>query len=73
MPEFVRVRDRSTGHKFTVVASAAAAESAYQVLKDDAVDVTGEPLPPEYAATESLSSPTTSGQSADTKKEKSND
>lgn len=64
MPEFVRVRDRSTGHKFTVLASAAAAESAYQVLKDDAVDAKGDPLPPEYAAPESLSSKSTSGQSA---------
>lgn len=65
MPEFVRVRDRSTGHKFTVVASAAAAESAFQVLKDEAVDVTGEPLAPEYAP-ESLSSESTDGQKANT-------
>ncbi|GAB3776773.1 hypothetical protein FB382_004395 [Nocardioides ginsengisegetis] len=71
MPEYSRVKDKSTGHKFTVIASAVD-EDAMQVLKQDAVDVVGEPLPPEYAH-ESLSSPTTSGQTATTKKEKADD
>lgn len=68
MPEYVRVKDKSTGHKFSIIASAAQDEDAYQVLKADAVDTNGEPLPPEFN-TESLSSKSTSGQSADPKKE----
>ncbi len=67
MPEYTRVKDKSTGHKFSVIASAVDEESM-QVLKQDAADHTGEPLPPEYA-TESLSSNTPSGQQADLKKE----
>lgn len=70
MPEYVRVRDRSTGHKLTVIKSAAEAESAYQVLKDEAVDETGEPLAPEYAAPESLSSELTGQKANTTEKEK---
>lgn len=69
MPEYVRVKDKSTGHKFSVIASAFDPD-AMQELKQDAVDHVGDPLPPEFA-TESLSSSTNSGQSADlTKKEK---
>ena len=48
MPEFVRVKDKTTGHKFSVIASAFDPE-AQQELKQDAVDVAGNPLPPEYA------------------------
>lgn len=62
---WVRVKDKSTGHKFSVIESAAQDENAYQILKQDAVDVGGNPLPPEYA------SESTSGQSAtNTPKEK---
>ena len=68
MPEYSRVKDKSTGHKFTVVASAVD-EDAMQVLKQDAVDVIGEPLPPEYA-TESLSSESTGQKANTTEKEK---
>lgn len=48
MPTYVRVKDKTTGHKFSVVASAVD-ERAQIVLKQDAVDVGGNPLPPEYA------------------------
>ena len=45
--EFVRVRDRGTGHEYTV--SAALAE-AYERLDDvAAVDPNGNPFPPVYA------------------------
>lgn len=68
MPEYSRVKDKSTGHKFTVIASAVD-EDAMQVLKQDAVDVVGEPLPPEYAH-ESLSSESTGQKANTTEKEK---
>lgn len=71
MPEYLRVKDKSTGHEFSVIASAVDEESMQVVLEKDAADHTGEPLPPEYA-TKSLSSNTPSGQQADLKKEKLN-
>lgn len=68
--EYVRVKDKSTGHKFSVIASAVDPD-AYQVLKQDAVDHVGDPLPPEF--NESLSSKsTTSGHSADSSEESTN-
>lgn len=71
MPEndWVRVTDKDTGHKITVRESAVP-HGNFTVLKADAVDVGGDPLPPEYGAVKPLSSPTTSGQQADTQKEK---
>lgn len=71
MPEYVRVTDLDTGHKLTIPRSALP-HGNYRELKADAVDVAGDPLPPEFGATAPLSSPTTSGQEADTKKEKDN-
>lgn len=50
MPDYVRVLDRSTKAKFTVVRSAAESESAYQILKEDAVDHNDQPLAPEFPA-----------------------
>jgi hypothetical protein len=62
MPDYVRVKDKSTGHRFTVLAAEAENNpDAYQVLKQDAVNVNGDPLEPEYATA------TNSGQKADTK------
>lgn len=59
---WVRVTDKDTGHRLSVRESAVA-HGNYNVLKSDAVDpLTGEPLPPEFNAT--------SGQTADTTKEK---
>lgn len=66
MTEYVRVKDKSTGHKLSVIKSTVDADQAgespaFQVLKQDAVDVGGNPLPPEYAEPDN-----TSGQSATT-------
>lgn len=72
MPEYVRVTDRDTGHKRTVLRSDLP-HGNYTELKADAVDErTGLPLEPEFNATKPLSSPTTSGQQAETEKEKAN-
>jgi hypothetical protein len=73
MPEYVRVRDNGTKHEYSVVASAVD-PAAQTVLKEDAVDEIGVPLPPKHhapktAPSESLSSNTESGQTAAIKKE----
>lgn len=61
MPEWVRVKDKSTNHKYSVVASVVDADpEAFQVLKQPATDVAGDPLPPEYAD----KNPAPSGQTA---------
>lgn len=69
--DYVRVTDTDTGHKVSIPRSALP-HGNYRELKADALDVGGEPLPPEYGAVKPLSSTTTSGQSADTTKEKAN-
>lgn len=69
MPEidYVRVKDKTSGHKFSIVRSAAEADpDAYQILKQDAVDHNGWPLAPEYG-----DSPASSGQKATDNKENS--
>lgn len=48
MPEYLRVKSKDTGHKWSIVAAAFDPESE-QELKQDAVDNAGNPLPPEYA------------------------
>lgn len=64
--KYVRVRDKSTGHHYSVLEQEAAANpDAYQVLKQPAVNENGDPLPGEIPES------TTTGQSADTKKGKS--
>lgn len=69
---WLRVTDKDTGHKSSIQASQLP-HGNYNVLKAAASDpLTGEPLPPEYDAVKPLSSPTTSGQSADTSKESTN-
>ena len=69
MTDYVRVTDNDTGHKLSIPREALP-HGNFRELKQDAVDpLTGDPLPPEFHTLESLSSPT-SGQSADTKKEK---
>ena len=45
--EFVRVRDRGTGHEYTVSA-ALADNDAYERLDKVAVDPNGNPFPPIY-------------------------
>ena len=55
MTEFIRVRDKNTGHEYTINAALAddktTFNSAYERLAEvDAVDLNGAPLPPVYAA-----------------------
>lgn len=61
--EYIRVKDKDTGHKYTIVASALD-EEHQQVLKQDALDHNDNPLPPEFSEASEASS---SGQSATTK------
>lgn len=50
MPEWVRVKDKDTGHKLTVLAQELENNpDAYAELKQDAVDHNGDPLPPEFS------------------------
>lgn len=66
MSEYVRVKVKDTGHRLSLRKSTVDANpDAFQVLKQDAVDHVGDPLPAEHA-TESLSS---NGQTATNKKE----
>ena len=69
--DYVRATDLDTGHKVSIPRSALP-HGNYRELKADALDVSGEPLPPEYGAVKPLSSTTNSGRSADTEKENSN-
>ena len=49
MTEFIRVRDKNTGHEYTVSAALADVD-AYERLGDiAAIDPNGNPLPPVYA------------------------
>lgn len=48
MPEYVRVKDKSTGHVYTVLArEAETGPDAYEVLDAPAVNANGDPLPPD--------------------------
>lgn len=61
MPDYVRVRDKSTGYAYTVVASAVDKEF-HTVLKQPAVDHNDNPLPAEFdtqAAAETSGQPAT--------------
>jgi hypothetical protein len=60
MPDYVRVRDKSTGYAYSVVASAVD-EEHMTVLKQDAVDHNDNPLPPEF---ETKAAAETSGQTS---------
>ena len=64
---YVRVTDLDTGHKISVLESEVA-NGNYRVLKADAVNELGDPLPPEHNAVKSTAS-TTEGQTATDKKE----
>ena len=50
MPEYVRVKDKSTGHEFSMPAGTFD-EDAVTVLKKDAVDPGGAPLPTKHKTT----------------------
>lgn len=49
MPDYIRVTDLDTGHKLTIVASALP-HGNYRELQAPAVNIAGEPLPPEHNA-----------------------
>ena len=52
MPEFVRVRDKETGHHVSITRDQFDREAdAWQELKQDATDAGGDPLPPKYKTT----------------------
>lgn len=62
MTDYLRVKDKSTGHKYTIIASSFDPE-AHQELKQDAVNIAGDPLPPEYAETGATTTSTTKKES----------
>lgn len=63
--EAIRVRDKDTGHEYTI-RRVSLPHGNYQELKDaDATDANGEFLPPKFAVTDK-------GQTATTKKETNN-
>lgn len=61
--DYVRVKDKDTGHHYSVLRQEAENNpDAYQVLKQDAVDLNGNPLPGEIPD----SSSTTAAKTANT-------
>jgi len=74
MPEFVRVKQNDTGHELTVpTGHFEAVESGYTLLKKDAVDLGGAPLPAKYKTSVSAEAAkkSQSGQKAESTKENS--
>ena len=75
MTDFVRVRDKETGHHYSVPRSRfVATPELWQELKQPATDRGGDPLPPKYHTSvskeaEKKDSAPKTGQSADTNKE----
>lgn len=52
MPEYVRVKDRETGHHYSVTRERFdRSPELFQELKQDATDSVGDPLPPKYKTT----------------------
>lgn len=78
MSEYVRVRDKETGHHLSVLRSQFDFNpEAFSELKQDATYADGDPLPPKHktsvsqeAANKPGKAPADNGQSADTSKEK---
>ena len=65
MPEYVRVRDKETGHHVTLLRSQFEREaSLWQELKQPATDTAGDPLPPKYHTSVSNESGKKASQSA---------
>lgn len=48
MTEFVRVKQKETGHELSVPTSHAEASDGYSIVDKPAVDSAGRPLPPKY-------------------------
>ncbi len=69
MVEYVRVKDKTTRHEYTIARTAYEADQEpYELLEKDATQADGTPLPPKHHV---LSRPTPAGQKADSDKEKS--
>jgi hypothetical protein len=72
MAEYVRVRDKETGHHLSILRSQLGRRSdAYAELKQDATYADGTPLPPKHKTSVSseAAKKQPSGQQAETKKE----
>lgn len=63
MPEFIRVRFKDSKTEQTIVAPHELDEESFTVLKEDAVNENGDPLPPKFPAQDKT------GQKAATAKE----
>lgn len=64
MPEYLRVTVKDTKHKLSLLKSVVEANpDAYTVLKQDATDVGGEPLPAEHHTDNGPTATTTSKES----------
>lgn len=69
MAEYVRVKDKETGHHVSILRSTYELESdLWQELKQDATDAGGSPLPPKYHTTVSSEAGKRASQSAATEK-----
>lgn len=61
MSEFTRVRDKASGHEYSLATTVAEHTDGVEILKDEAAtDTNGRPLPPKYAAPKELSDMTVS-------------
>jgi hypothetical protein len=65
MPNFVRVKNKKTGTKTSV--SELAVRDVHEVLKGDAVDAHGKPLPAEYKTTATKAASASTSTSTTTK------
>ena len=63
--QVVRVRDKATGHHYTLRADGLDADK-HAPLKSDAVDANGYPLPPKYRAAKATPATTTKAPEATT-------
>jgi hypothetical protein len=66
--EFVRVKDKTTGHEYSVRFPD---PEQHEVLKKDAVDINGDPLPgkPKTTVSKSATAKQEGGQPADTRED----
>lgn len=72
MPEFVRVKDKETGHHYSVSRERFdRSPDLWQELKQPATDSAGDPLPPKYKTTVSAEAGKKAGPTANTEKETS--
>lgn len=72
MPQFVRVKDKETGHHLSILRSQYEADGGAQVWEEladhPATDNAGDPLPPKYKTTVSAETEKTADPSAATSK-----